>query len=177
MPDWLTINLAQTIVLMIAAWLAFVTYRANRRDRLNQIDERHLLNVADWISEVSASAEEAKWGGQSGERMRLQKAQKRLSLALQFVEPYFEELRTCQKLVEADPNLHSEITDILAPISAGEVADVIRGLPQGAWFIPRWLRRLNYGDVRRWVLIRAHEPGRKRRQKRHDDEGDGIIEA
>lgn len=178
MPDWLDVDAAQTAVLIFATALAYLTYRTNRRDRWNQNDERHLLRVADSIAELAAAAEELKWGDRSGERKRFFQAQKRLVVAVQFVEAYNPQLETCSRLIEAAPDHASEITDVLAPIAAGEVADVLHGLPQGPWYLPRWIRRLLSIEWRRSYSIRVEQPLRRFGRwisRRKDD--DDVIRA
>jgi hypothetical protein len=183
MPDWLDVDAAQTFLLALGALLALFTYRASRRDRWNQFEERHLLNVADRIAEVGAAAEELKHGDRSGQRTRLLQAQKRLFVALQLVGPYLEQLPACEQLLEADPNDPARISDVLAPIAAGDVADVMRGLPEGPWLLPFWMQRLRYVEWRRTYWFWVREPLRRlrrrlrRRGKDGDDDDDIIVEA
>ena len=171
MRDLWSVNVAQTIVLVGATILAFLTYRANRRDRRNQVEERHLLQVADRVAEMSAAAEELKWGDRSGERTRMLQAQKRLLVALQFVGPHLADLETCEKLVSGELLQEpSYITDTLGPVAASEVADALGKLPEGPWVTPRWLQRLLHAEWRRTYSVRVEQPLRRRFRRRKDDD-------
>ena len=111
--DW-----AQTAAIVVATLLAFATYRANRRDRQNQVDERHLEEIAVRAAEVGATADEFAHGSDTGERERqFRQAQQRLHAAYMFVP---HEIPTVDELIGGAPD---EICRRgLAVIAAAEIA-------------------------------------------------------
>jgi hypothetical protein len=60
LPDWIDVNLLQTVLLFGATLLAFLAYRAEREARKDAAIERRLELVASRISELAAAGAESR---------------------------------------------------------------------------------------------------------------------
>jgi seryl-tRNA(Sec) selenium transferase len=79
-PDWLNIDVLQTIALLVATTLALLAYRADRDARRDAEIERRLNRVAERLAEVGAASTHVR--ETTGQGWRLAVAQRNLRSAL-----------------------------------------------------------------------------------------------
>lgn len=80
MPDWLTVDLFQTLLLVGGTLLAFFAYRAERDARKDAATERKLDLIATRVAELAAAA--ARSAEQTGMGWRFNVARRNLRSAL-----------------------------------------------------------------------------------------------